>query len=77
MIQSVFGAVAAVACGWTAVAAPREKVVFDTDIGGDVDDALALAYLVREPRCELLGVTTEGGSVDKKADIASAVCTAL
>ena len=77
MIRSMFGVVAAVACGWTAVAAPREKVVFDTDIGGDVDDALALAYLVCEPRCELLGVTTEGGSVDKKADIASAVCTAL
>lgn len=72
-MTSLLGAVVLAA----AVAAPREKVVFDTDIGGDVDDALALAYLVCEPRCELLGVTTEGGSVDKKADIASAVCTAL
>lgn len=67
----------AVAAAVPDTAVSREKVLFDTDIGGDVDDALALAYLVCEPRCELLGVTTEGGRVDKRAEIASAVCTAL
>ena len=63
--------------GCAAVAAPREKVIFDTDIGGDVDDALALSYLVCEPRCELIGVTIEGDDPDKKAEVASAICTAL
>jgi len=52
-----------------------EKVVFDTDIGGDVDDALALAYLACEPNCRLLGVTIEawGGNGPRQAEIASAV----
>lgn len=44
--------------GASALAAPREKVLFDTDIGGDPDDGMALTYLLREPRCELLGITT-------------------
>ena len=34
------------------------KILLDTDIGGDIDDAMCLAYLLREPRCRLLGVTT-------------------
>ena len=26
-----------------------EKLLLDTDIGGDIDDALCLAYLLKEP----------------------------
>lgn len=52
------------------------KVLLDTDIGGDLDDALALAYLLRQPRCELLGVTSVGGQADRRAELASAVCHA-
>ena len=33
-------------------------VILDTDIGSDIDDAVALAYLLKQPRCELLGITT-------------------
>ena len=33
-------------------------VILDTDIGGDIDDALALVYAVRHPRLEVAGVTT-------------------
>ena len=40
-----------------------EKVLFDTDIGTDIDDALALAYLLCQPECDLLGVTTVSGDV--------------
>lgn len=28
-----------------------EKVLLDTDIGGDIDDAVCPAYLLREPVC--------------------------
>ena len=52
------------------------KILLDTDIGGDLDDALALAYLLKQPRCELLGVTTVGGEPEKRASLASAVCHA-
>lgn len=52
------------------------KVLFDTDIGSDIDDALALAYLLREENCDLLGITTVTGEPVKRAMLASALCTA-
>lgn len=52
------------------------KVLFDTDIGTDIDDALALTYLLREDRCDLLGVTTVTGEPVKRAKLASALCIA-
>lgn len=55
-------------------AAGRTKVLFDTDIGSDIDDAVALAYLLANPRCELLGITTVTGEPHKRAEMASALC---
>jgi len=52
----------------------KVKVLFDTDIGSDIDDAVALAYLLCQPRCELLGITTVTGQPDKRAEMASAMC---
>ena len=54
----------------------KEKVLFDTDIGSDIDDAVCLAYLLAQRRCELLGITTVSGEADKRAMIASAICMA-
>ena len=51
-----------------------EKVLLDTDIGSDIDDAVALAYLLCQERCELLGVTTVSGEPVKRAELASAIC---
>jgi purine nucleosidase len=34
------------------------KVIFDTDIGDDIDDAYALGFLLRSPEVQVLGVTT-------------------
>ena len=50
------------------------KILLDTDIGNDIDDALALSYLLREPQCELLGVTTVCGEPEKRCEMASAIC---
>jgi purine nucleosidase len=36
----------------------RQKIIVDTDIGGDIDDAFALALALSSPDMELLGVTT-------------------
>ena len=52
----------------------KVKVLFDTDIGSDIDDAVALAYLLSQPRCDLVGVTTATGEPIKRAEMASAVC---
>lgn len=53
-----------------------EKILLDTDIGGDIDDAVCLAYLLREPACQLLGITTVCGEPEKRAAVADALCTA-
>jgi purine nucleosidase len=50
------------------------KVIFDTDIGSDIDDAVALAYLLAQPRCDLLGITTVSGQPTERAKLASAIC---
>jgi inosine-uridine nucleoside N-ribohydrolase len=53
---------------------PKSKIILDTDIGSDIDDALALAYLLCEPRCELLGVTTVTSYPELRASMCSAIC---
>jgi purine nucleosidase len=53
-----------------------EKILLDTDIGTDIDDAVCLAYLLAQPQAELVGVTTVTGQADKRAMMVSALCHA-
>jgi inosine-uridine nucleoside N-ribohydrolase len=46
-------------------------VIFDTDIGTDVDDILALVLLAKAPELKLLGVTTVYGDTILRAKIAA------
>jgi purine nucleosidase len=49
------------AVGWARASGPQatsSKVIFDTDIGDDIDDAYALGLLLRSPEVQVLGVTT-------------------
>ena len=52
------------------------KILLDTDIGTDVDDAVALAYLLAQPACELLGITTVTGQAVERAALCSVLCHA-
>lgn len=52
----------------------KEKVILDTDIGNDIDDAVCLAYLLSQPDCELLGITTVSGGSVTRAMMASVLC---
>ena len=56
--------------------ADKIPILFDTDIGSDIDDALCLAYLIHQERCDLLGKTTVSGEPVKRAMLADAVCKA-
>jgi purine nucleosidase len=47
------------------------RLILDTDIGSDVDDALALAFAVRHPDIDLVGVTTVADDVLWRARIAT------
>jgi inosine-uridine nucleoside N-ribohydrolase len=39
----------------------KQRVIVDTDIGDDIDDAFALALLLSSPEFEIVGVTTAWG----------------
>ncbi len=51
-----------------------EKILLDTDIGTDIDDAVCLTYLLANPNCQLMGITTVTGEAQKRAMMASALC---
>lgn len=50
------------------------KILLDTDIGSDIDDSLCLAYLLAQPECDLLGITTVSGEPEKRAMLADVIC---
>src|ERR1700749_1415878 len=50
-----------------AVAHAPEKIVIDTDIGDDIDDAFAVALAVKSPELQILGVTTTFGDTEARA----------
>lgn len=47
-----------------------EQVIIDTDIGTDVDDAMALALALKSKEVTIKGVTTAYGHVDYRARVA-------
>jgi len=58
-------------------APPPEKVIIDTDIGDDIDDAFALALAVKSPELQVLGVTTTFGDTETRAGIAKRFLTEI
>lgn len=49
---------------------PPQKIIIDTDIGDDIDDAFALALALRSPELQILGVTTTFGDTQLRAQLA-------
>ncbi len=49
----------------------KHPVLIDTDIGDDIDDALALALALRSPEIALCGVTTVFGDTQRRAQLAA------
>jgi purine nucleosidase len=47
----------------------REKVIIDTDIGDDIDDAFAIALALKSPELEILGISTTFGDTEARAKI--------
>ncbi len=50
--------------------AQKQKIILDTDIGGDIDDAFALALILSSPEFDVLGVTVGHGLTGKRARVA-------
>ncbi|MCZ6679750.1 MAG: nucleoside hydrolase [Candidatus Poribacteria bacterium] len=54
-----------------------QKIILDTDIGDDIDDALALTFAILSGKIELLGVTTVFRNAQQRAELACCVLHAL
>jgi inosine-uridine nucleoside N-ribohydrolase len=52
-----------------ATTASPEKIIIDTDIGDDIDDAFAIALVLRSPELQVLGVATTFGDTETRAKI--------
>ena len=46
-----------------------EKVIIDTDIGDDIDDAFAIALALRSPELQILGITATFGDTETRAKL--------
>src|SRR6266699_1389210 len=73
-IMAVIGpllAVVSVAGAWAQSPPARapEKIIIDTDIGDDVDDAFAVALALRSPEFQILGISTTFGDTDLRAKL--------
>ncbi|HEY0307799.1 MAG TPA: nucleoside hydrolase [Acidobacteriaceae bacterium] len=71
-IRALQTAVALASCALPLVAqtplpSPQKLVIFDTDIGDDVDDAFALGLLLSSPDVKLAGITTGWGDTTLRA----------
>ncbi|MBD3290102.1 nucleoside hydrolase [candidate division KSB1 bacterium] len=48
----------------------KQKVIFDCDLGGDIDDAFAVALLLASPEFEILGFVMDHGLTKNRAQVA-------
>ncbi|MGB7283531.1 MAG: nucleoside hydrolase [Candidatus Acidiferrum sp.] len=51
------------------VSTTSEKVIIDTDIGDDIDDAFAVALALKSPELQILGISTTFGDTEARAKI--------
>ena len=54
-----------------------QKIILDTDIGDDIDDALALAFAIMTGKIDILGVTTVFRNAEQRAELACCLLETL
>jgi purine nucleosidase len=57
--------------------ASQQLVILDTDIGDDIDDAFALALILRSPEFNLLGIQTAFGDTELRARLVDRYLSAV
>lgn len=60
----------------TLTAQQRTPIILDTDIGGDIDDAFAVALVVDSPELDLRAVTTVSGDTAARARLVAKMLSA-
>jgi purine nucleosidase len=73
LIRAMFVLPLVCACGSLAQTVPSrmspEKLIIDSDIGDDIDDAFAIALALRSPEIEILGISTTFGDTETRAKL--------
>lgn len=55
---------------FTGLSQEKQKIILDCDLGGDIDDAFAVALALTSPEFEILGLVMDHGNTPKRAQIA-------
>ena len=70
LFSSLVGAISsAQAQNSVRIASAPEKIIIDTDIGDDIDDAFAVALALKSPELQILGISTTFGDTEARAKI--------
>ncbi len=48
----------------------KQKIILDCDLGGDIDDAFAMALILSSSELEVIGITLDHGLTEKRAQVA-------
>ncbi len=57
-------------CAGLLFAGEKQKIIFDCDLGGDIDDAFAMALIMTSPEFEVLGFVMDHGNTPKRGQVA-------
>lgn len=59
----------------TEVLSKTKRILIDTDLGDDVDDAAALIMALNSPELEIVGITTVYLDTIKRAEMVAELCS--
>src|SRR5437016_11669131 len=62
-------ALATLVAGQSVSLASPQKIIIDTDIGDDIDDAFAVVLALRSPELQILGISTAFGDTQVRAQL--------
>src|SRR5262245_61012004 len=71
--QLALGTLALLFCAcfcWSARAVEKQKIIFDCDLAGDIDDAFALSLVLASPELEVVGLVMDHGNTAGRARVA-------
>lgn len=73
LLKTWFSSLLCICLGFGAFAAEKQKIIFDCDLAGDIDDAFALSLILTSPEFEVVGLVMDHGNTAGRARVACRV----
>lgn len=70
MLKKTFFGLIIIMLSLSSPAQEKQKIIFDCDLGGDIDDAYALALILTSPEFDVLGLVMDHGHTPGRAKVA-------